>query len=345
MQRFARVPAAAHSPTPASARSRTLALAFLACLLACAAGCERTAPPVVPPPLRIGYSDHPSCWPVLIALDRGFLQRDDPEVQVVRTASLARGIEDLLERKLDGNLQALCDILPAASAGVPLLVGAVLAEAGRLEAIVAAQGVEGPAQLASTEIAVEAGSHQLVSLKGWALRAGIAPGTLRCLDERQEDAFADLLAGRVRAAVLSEPLLGRAQAAGLRTFPLSRDDLPPVVHVLAVQRPAAEGRNPALRTFVRAWRQAVAALASEPGKSLPSLSARTGLPEDEVRRTLAAVHFASVDEERDAFGDPGRPSTLEKNYALIAEVHRSERWLLSVPTLREVLDPALRIER
>ena len=238
-------------------RPFVVALGLAAALSASAAG----------PVLRIGLMPAMNSAPLVVADRAGFFAREGVTVELQLFTSQLNRETALQAGRVDGTVSDLINAIQAWARGFPLRVTSASQGVFSLLAAPAA----GPATLAAWKGGgrrVSTGLLENSTVYYVAERAlergGVDPGTIDLVPVVQVPARMELLlAGKVEAAVLPEPLASLAVLRGARRLADSAVD-DAASGVLLFRTPVILGRAAEIRAFYRAYDLAVAELAARP---------------------------------------------------------------------------------
>ena len=238
-------------------RPLAVALGLAAALSARAAG----------PVLRIGLMPAMNSAPLVVADRAGFFAREGVAVELQLFTSQLNRETALQAGRIDGTVSDLINAIQAWERGFPLRVTSASQGVFSLLAAPAA----GPATLAAWKREgrhVSTGLLENSTVYYVAERAlesgGIDPGTIDLVPVVQVPARLELLlAGKVEAAVLPEPLATLAVLRGARRLADSAAD-DAASGVLLFRKPVILERAAEIRAFYRAYDLAVTELAAHP---------------------------------------------------------------------------------
>jgi NitT/TauT family transport system substrate-binding protein len=219
------------------------------------------------PALRIGLMPALNSAPLVVADRAGFFAREGVKVELELFTSQLNRETALQAGRIDGTVSDLINAIQAWARGFPLRVTSASQGIFSLLAAPAA----GPASLAAWKNAgrtvttglLENSTVYYVAERALE-RAGIDPRTIELVPVAQVPARAELLlAGKVEAAVLPEPLAALAVLRGARRLADSAAD-DAASGVLLFRQQVILERGAAIRAFYRAYDRAVEELDTRP---------------------------------------------------------------------------------
>jgi NitT/TauT family transport system substrate-binding protein len=219
------------------------------------------------PALRVGLMPALNSAPLVVADRAGFFAREGVKVELELFTSQLNRETALQAGRIDGTVSDLINAIQAWARGFPLRVTSASQGIFSLLAAPAA----GPASLAAWKNAgrtvttglLENSTVYYVAERALE-RAGIDPRTIELVPVAQVPARAELLlAGKVEAAVLPEPLAALAVLRGARRLADSAAD-DAASGVLLFRQQVILERGAAIRAFYRAYDRAVEELDTRP---------------------------------------------------------------------------------
>ncbi len=234
--------------------------------LVLAAAIALTAPAAAAP-LRVGLMPAMNSAPLVVADRAGFFAREGVAVELELFTSQLNRETALQASRIDGTISDLINAIQAWARGFPVRV----ASASQGVFSLLASPSAGPASLAAWKAAGRAVPTGLLEnstvyyVAERALeRAGIDPGTIALVPVPQVPARLELLvAGKVEAAVLPEPLATLAERQGARRLADSEAD-DAASGVILFRDHVLRDRADDVRAFYRAYDRAVAEINLHP---------------------------------------------------------------------------------
>lgn len=296
-------------PTPHGDRDDTGPLlnrrAVLPCLAAGAlllSGCQ----PVPRSPLKLGMNPWVGYDPLVLARDRGLLDR--ARVKVIELSSGSETLRHLRNGLLDGAALTLDETLRLADDGVDIRIVNLLSSSAGADLVLARPDIARPEQLRGRAIAVEKTTVGALMLQRLLRAGGLQPHELRVFNMESSQHLSAIRNGRVDAVVTFEPLAGALRDEGLAPIFDSRQMPGDIVDVLVVHERALSQRRDQVEALVAGWRRGLQAMLREPALSAQALAAGVDLTPAEYLAVLQGLKFYDDREARWLLG--GRPRNL-----------------------------------
>lgn len=237
---------------------------LLAIFLLLPPGCSPSkAEPVT---LRLGTLPMIVTLPAYVAEREALYSREGVKVELVPFRSTVERNAALLAGELDGVIAHAFDAPILNKVGGRIRVAAHARMGWPMFAVVAPSqsSLRSPADLKGVEIAVGQNTIIEYALDQLLQSRGIAPSDITKLDIQNMPLRLELLnQGKLQAAILVQPLVAAAVAAGGRVI-MDDSDSPLGGVSLLFRREALEGKSQAVRRFIAAWEGAVEAINGAP---------------------------------------------------------------------------------
>jgi NitT/TauT family transport system substrate-binding protein len=292
--------------------------------------------------LRIGHDAWIGYAAAMVARDKGLFRKEGLEVKTVAFAGPGDTLAPLISGHLDVAFTTLFNLALMSAKGNDDLVAIYLLDTSNgADAVVAAKGIDGPAQLKGRKIAVTLDEVNHMLLIAALERGGVKPAEAQLVNFNAEDAGAALLAGKVDAAVTWEPWVTRAKGAGGKVVFSSADTPNLILDAVVVRKDVLASKGPLLARLLRGIDAGHAFLGAKPKESRAVLAKWLKVSPAEVADMLAGDKVYGLAENRALFGTPEKPGPAYDSMKRVAEFI-SARGLRSWPLKPEtLLVPAL----
>jgi NitT/TauT family transport system substrate-binding protein len=150
------------------------------------------------------------------------------------------------------------------------------------------------------------------------------------------EALHEFVEGNVNAAVLWEPSVTRAIKQRPGTHSLFATDLisTRIADIIVVRGDFAESHKRAVSAFIAGWLEGTEAANRDPGQAgtiLTKMPAYQGLSEEEVRRSLAWVKYATLEENIRMFGIAGEKAQFDTIFSESVQLWRDLGYMNDLP--------------
>ncbi|MGA2545951.1 MAG: MetQ/NlpA family ABC transporter substrate-binding protein [Rectinemataceae bacterium] len=303
--------------------TRIACAALIAALAATAAAAES-----IGGALKVGVLPDADSLPLLVADAEGLFAAAGATVSLVRFNTAVERDAALQAGAIDGAVSDLLAVALAAQGGFDLRATSLTD--GRYGIVASpGSGISSLAGLAGKSIGISSNTIIHYEAETMLARAGLAPAEVRGLAVPKIQLRMELLlAGRLEAACLPEPLLSVAVAKGARLLAASDDAVPGQgLHagVIVFSEAVLDGRPTDISAFYRAYKRAADKIDTAPDSYRPFLVDKALFPA-EVRDSFSFVAYAK----------PRLPSTADIGAVLA--------WMRSKGLLKKELEADLLVD-
>ncbi len=240
-------------------------------------------------PLRVGVLPDADSLPLLVAGEEGLFAAEGVEVRLLPFKTAVERDAALQAGALDGAVSDLLAVALAVQGGFG--VAATSLTDGRYGILVPpGAGIASLAGLAGKSVGISSNTIIQYEAETMLLRAGLAQADIKSLAVPKIQLRMELLlAGKLDAACLPEPLLSVARAKGAVLLAAS-DDAGLGAGVIAFSRAALDSRLPDIAAFYRAYWRAASKIDADPDAYRPFLADKAGFPA-EVKDSFRFVAY------------------------------------------------------
>jgi NitT/TauT family transport system substrate-binding protein len=293
-------------------------------------------------PLRLGVNVWPPDELLYLARERGFLEAEGVDVDLVDFSSYTGELRAYHQGRLDGMLATLNEVqIKDNFLDQPVVVMVVDYSYG-CDALVARAGLSGVGALKGKRIAYEESALGSYVLERALQSAGLTIRDVEAINRLPEEGAQDFLSGAVDAVVTYEPLLGRLLSQGRGQVFFSSRDLPgEIVDVLAMRRSVLDERQDDVRRLLRAWFRALDDLRANPLEAAAIMARREGGDVESFLRSLQGTRIPDRAENLRLVGTSMTPGALHATTLRLSEFLQRHGLTRSVATPAEILHPGL----
>jgi len=231
------------------------------------------------PLIRLGSYEWPGSYWIEVASQKNWFAEEGLNVQ--RTNVNLRyfeSLDDVVTGKLDGMGFSQFDLVLKVAKGHDLVGVAAIDYSEGAEALVARPGLNRLQDLHGKRVALHRGTYLEYLLTIIAERESFDTTSLTFVDRSNDEALADLKAGRVDAVLVWEPYVTDALAlvpGSTRLF--STEQFPGLTYtVMTFRRDFVDARPRDIEALLRVWHRAVQYIRKHPDESLPLISKSFG---------------------------------------------------------------------
>lgn len=289
---------------------RTLATLLLCAVAAASHAADR---------LRIGHDAWIGYAAAMVARDKGLFRQEGLEVKTVAFAGPGDTLAPLVSGHLDVAFTTLFNLALMNAKGNEDLVAIYLLDTSSgADAVVAAKGIDTPAQLKGRKIAVTLDEVNHMLLLAALERGGVKPEEAQLVNFNAEDAGAALLAGKVDAAVTWEPWVTKAKGDGGKVVYSSADTPNLILDAVVVRKDVLAAKGALLARLLRGIDAGHAFLAAKPKESHAVLAKWLKVTPAEVAGMLAGDKVYGLADNRVLFGTPEKPGPAHDSMRRVA---------------------------
>lgn len=292
--------------------------------------------PVPPAPLKLGMNAWVGYDPLILARDRGLMDRQ--AVKVIELASSSETLRNFRNRLLDAAALTLDEVLRLADEGFQLRVICLLSESAGADVLMARADVRKPADLRGRTVAVEATTVGALMLQRLLQAAGLQRSDIRIINVEANQHAALLRGGRIDAAVTYEPLAGQLRKDGFVPLFDSRQMPGDIVDVLVVHTDVLDNAPQAVQSLLVGWQRGLQAMQQAPEESSRVLAPGADLTPEAYQATFHGLRFYTPSESLALLS--GHPPALVQTSEGLAQALQEMGLIRQVPSWDRLLAPA-----
>lgn len=261
---------------------------------ACGGGPATTAPA----PLRVGWSLWPGFYPIAIAAEKGFFDKQGVQVEPVFYSVYNDQASDLASGMIDGGAAVLSDILfDSISSNVKVVL--ITDNSTGADQIVAADSIPSLQEVRGKRIGVQPGMvGGMLLIRQMLEQNGIQPSEVTFVDVPPEK-VPSAIPGLIDLGYTFEPFASEALAKGHKALFTSADAPGVIVNVLAFRTQIAQSRPQDVKAFIAAWEEALQYWKDHPAEGNAIIAAATGLKPEAI--STRGVTLFDLTDNRAAF--------------------------------------------
>lgn len=270
-------------------------------------GCTPEPPPEAgKSEIRIGWSLWPGWYPMAIAIDQGLFVKHGVRVKPVLYTAYTSTFSDYAAGVLDGCFGGLYELLKINTPGMKVVL--VTDTSDGAEGLVALPSIFTPGDLAGKRIGTQGGLTGSEFVVTTMLRRhGLTRADVTFVHVEPE-AVLEQMPDKIQAGFTWDPFLTRAVDDGYRILFTTADTPGMVPDVVAFQGRLTQERPEDIRSFLRAWFEAVEFWHDHPQEAATSIARVTGLKPEDI--TLQGCRLFSLADNHTAFQRSAGPTTL-----------------------------------
>ncbi len=264
-------------------------------------------------PLRIGINAWPPFELLYLAQQKGFFKNEGVAIDLCDFSSYTGILRAYHQGNIDGFLATLNEIMITDNfQDVPAVVLVADYSYGA-DAVVARDGIKGPADLRGRSIAFEESALGSYVLERVLEVGGLRMTDVKAVSKLPEEGGQAFRRGEVEAVITYEPDLGKLlREKGARVVFSSREIPGEIVDVMTFREAALKNRSGEVRRIVKAWFRALDYLKEHPDESAAVMAKRQGVSVEEFLQGLKGAHIPDLEENRQLLGTVQQPGPLHQ---------------------------------
>ena len=262
-------------------------------------------------PIVIGYSAWPGWFPLKVAEEQGFFEKEGVNVELRYFNDYTASLDALTAGQLDANTQTLNDTIAGEAAGADLKIVVNTDFSAGNDAIIVDESINTVADLKGKTVAAEAGvvDHFLL-LQGLEAN-GLTEKDIEFRGVATDAAAAGFAAGQFDAVGVFAPFTLEALKRPGSKVLFDSADYPGSIpdHITFDAKTVAE-RPADVQKIVNAWYATVAFLQSNPEDARAIMAEQAGIDPAEYAELEAGTDILEADEALAAFTEDDKPTSL-----------------------------------
>ncbi len=307
--------------------AKKLALLILVIILASCTGAQ-TTPSQKKSPLRVEFTQWWGDYTLLVALEKGYFEKNGVQVEPVYYEFFSDTYPDLASGQIDGALIAIGDTINI-NRSAPMKVVAVHDNGGD-DAVVVGPEINSIEDLRGKTIGLQIGSQYEMTVVRMLQSANMGTSDVTMVAMNPEDTLTVLKSGRVQAINTWEPYLSDALSNGYKTI-YPKEQLHLFPDLIVFRKSIVDERPEDVRAFLKAWFQAVEYRLQHEGETRDiaakylGLSNKDVLPDNNLR-------LYTADDNKTLFD-------IQKANSIYSITKITSDYLISIGVVADEIDP------
>lgn len=259
--------------------------------------CTGTNTTTTPQPLRVGWSLWPGWYPLVIAQEKGFFEKNGANVELVFYDAYEDIMPSLGSGMLDGGGLALGDTLlndVAEDISIILITDA----SDGADQIVVSPEIKSVEDLRGKRIGMQVGTYAEVLVQEMLDKNNISRSDVTLVEIQVAD-VPNSIPTLIDAGHTFEPYASQARANGFNPIFTSADTPGLLLDVFGFRKDVLASRPDDVRGFINAWFEGLEYWQNNPAESNAIIASKLGVPESEI--TLEGIKVYSLSENLSAF--------------------------------------------
>jgi len=300
-------------------------IAITACGSQTASGSQR--------PLKIAWLVFSGYGPYFIAQEQGLFEKNNVTVQDVPASTTSEQIIDLTSNTADCALVVFSDAVPVAK-NTGLKTVMIIDSTNGADQLIASADVTSVADLKGKRIGAAFNSYSEMFVRQLLAKNGLQPGDVELVNVAPED-LVNALGKTVDAGHTYDPFSSQARAAGYHVI-ASTADVPNLIFDTVICNPSVlNERSQEVRSFVKAWFEAVDWWTANQTDGNAIVASATGLSPQDV--SLEGIKLFTLSDNQNAF-DVNNPSSFYVTAQQTIDYYASLGALVYAPDLNSLVD-------
>jgi len=290
-------------------------------------------------PIRLAYSTWAGALPWQVALEKGFLEQNQAQVELIVIDGYVDSINALAAGQVDANNITLGDVVNMTAAGTPLVVPLVNGISNGIDMLIAENGIASVADLRGKNVGADQGTanHYLLLL---ALEsAGLTAEDITHTPIAGDAGAAAFAAGQLDAVSLSSPFDKQALSTNRGKVLLSSKEFPgAIADILTVRREVVEQRREDVQRMINAWFDTMAFMDTNAAEATAIMARRANMTPTEFDELASGLKRYGVADNLRAFTPGDKVAHLDYSARSLAEFQLKTRLVEQQPDVSNILD-------
>jgi NitT/TauT family transport system substrate-binding protein len=312
--------------------------ATLLCLsLLLSIACASVNSPPTRPPLQFGYSSWVGYFPAAIAQYKGFFEQQGVSVDLSFSEDAQVQIADFAAGKFDGMVIVLGDMVRLNSSDPDLRLVAVIDESAGADAVVAQPEIQQVTDLKGKSIATRLGGFGEVFVTEMLKKHQMTSDDVIFVNADGDKIPERFRTSSIAAGHTWEPYVSElVEQDNGRILFTSRETPGLISDVITFYGAVVQQRPAEIRSFVKAWFQAIEYWEANPEEGNRIISQMTGFPAENI--SLDGVHLFTLAENQAAFAKGEDTRSLSHTINLYVDFYLKTGTLTRPPDVEKMLD-------
>ncbi len=294
--------------------------------------------PAAPPPLRFAHNLWPGYFPITLARELGFYEREGVAVDVIYTEDQEPQIADFFAGKFDGMALPIGSLIVAAGRNPDIGVVYAIDESDGGDAVLANPSIKTIAELRGKTIGATLGGFGELFVERMLAHGGLSRAEVTLINTDSNLVPDQLRSGLIDAGQAWEPYVSRVVREGGRILYTSRQTPGLIIDTLQFRRSVLRQRPREVRAFLRAIIRAIEHWRAHPHRDNAILARALRIPLAEV--APVGLRMLTLAENHELF-DREAPNSLYQTARTYMDFFTRSGSLGQPPALDTLIEPAL----
>ncbi len=254
-------------------------------------------------------------WPVWDTFQIGVRQRENVkksfQTTFIQNEDYGTSLNDFLKGNADAATLTIYEALLAASKGISLKIVLLLDYTIGSDGVVAKKSIQSLQDLKGKRIGVEQGTIAHFTVLKMLEKAGLDQADVQLVDLGLEELQQAFLHVKVDAVGTYEPYMSNLARQGNGHIIFSSIEIPRAIcDVLFIKNAIARDHPDVIDHWIEAWNDILNYTGNDPEEYLRTLNRLNGTPIPEIKESFSGIFFATMAENRRAFGTPDNQGYL-----------------------------------
>jgi NitT/TauT family transport system substrate-binding protein len=309
-------------------------LALMLVIIVFISGCSNNVtPPAELPIIRVSWIAWNGDYPIVVMKELGLDVKHGFRVEPVFAPDILTHRNNWETNKVEATFLNIEDVVKSAANGSNLIKVIFLSDLAMGDTVIASPDIKSVADLKGKRVGVIMGSTYGELMARRMLEAnGLNINDVEFVNVDGSD-VPGAIPKLIDAGATWEPHLSKAKAAGMNViYSGTTDKGLPLSDIMAIQPEFAKTNPDAVKGFVAAWFEAVAAWQADPAKYSPAIAKIVGASPENIAKDQA--RFVTLEENIERFEN----GAILKDAQITTEFFLSTGQLNRTPKIEEILD-------
>lgn len=318
---------------------RFLSLFFLnLALVAACSGTAKVTSRLEPAPLRVGYILWPGCFPMAIAQQKGFFDRQGVKIEPVYSPNYLTGVSDFSAGKYDGTITTFGGIMSMIEKDPDIQIILVSDYSDGADVVVAQHNIQKVAELKGKRIGVKLGEFGELLVLKMLEKNNLTSDKVTLVDVEAETVPQRLKGGDIQAGQTWYLYASQAIKAGANVLFTSKQTPGLIPDMFVFRGQVLRDRSKEVEAFIRGWFEAVNYWKTHPQESKALIAKGFKIEPEEVK--IDGVQVLDLQGNLKAFTPGSSTESLYYTAKLYADFSIQRGALATRPDIQKLINPS-----
>lgn len=289
-------------------------------------------------PLRVSYSLWPGYFPLLVASEKGFFQKQGVKVELVYWPNYAASMPDFIAGKYDGITLALGSAMSAIQKNFNAQIVLALDRSAGADVVVAQPSIQSIANLKGKRIGVKIGDFGELFVIEMLKTHNLSINDIKFANMEGQAIPTQLKKGNIQAGHTWKPYLLQSAKNGARVIFTSKETPGLITDLVVFRNDVLRDRREDIKAFIRGWFQGVDYWKTHPEESKILITKKLNLKLEEV--STEGIDLLNLEDNLKAFTPGSTTESLYHTAKLYADFYTRTGAISAMPDIQKLINPS-----